>query len=208
MCPISNSTRSYSNIESSWQDGSTTTSATGKDFFKALIIKANSLPILDTFKYYGLKISESNKKTICPFLHHQGGKESTASFNWYPNTNMFRCFGCNVGGHATDFVSIMDRISKSKAAYKIINSYGKNITIDDIETETIDYSERLEIMIDFSNFVREYMTQYSQDKKFTNFVEWTLLTFDKCNEKHMLDNECFKHMIIDLKQRIMSYLCP
>jgi len=179
--------------ETSWETGDTTDASTRKAFFKNLVDRANSVPIVKIFKSYGLRLSEYNKDTICPFLDHKGGRESSASFTYYPPTNSFFCHGCRKGIYGTDFVVAMDGIPRAKAAYKILELFGGDVD-DDVEFETLDIAERLEIMMEFSNRVRDFR-QDNTDEKSLVFIENICQIYDDMNNKHKLDNESLRKFI-------------
>lgn len=200
MRNLSNKNGSISYGETSWETGDTATTTERKRFFTNLINKANSIPILKVFKLYNLKISKYNREIICPFLHHKGGRENSASFYYYPDTNSFWCHGCRTGLFGTNFVANMDKIPLIKAAYKILDTFGSDILDVDDEAgfETLDISERLDIMMDFSNCIREFRQKNTDEKSFI-FIEGICKVYDTLNNKHKLDNEALKQLVSKLK---------
>ena len=200
MRNISNNNRSISNGETSWEDGDFTDVAARKTFFKNLINRANSIPITFIFKLYGIRLSEYNKNTKCPFPSHKGGKENSASFLYYPETNSFYCFGCKTVGSCANFIANMDKTTLAKAAYKAIELFGSNSS-SDVEFETLDISERLEIMMDFSNSIREFR-QTNTDEMSYILIEKICQVYDSMNEKHKLDNESLRDLVNKLKTQI------
>lgn len=207
MCPISNESGSDTVLPSPWEDGDTSSSSSRKLQYKDLIKKANAVDIIEVFSFYRIKISESNRKIVCPFPHHKGGKETTPSFLYYPQTNTFWCFGCNTGSSGTDFVSIMDACSKVKAANKIIDLYGKSLLDEDIDTTSIDFNEKMNVMIEFSDFIRNKIIENNCDNDFLLFIEKNTASFDKMNEKYMLDVSAINLIINNIKKRIEDYKC-
>ena len=209
MRELSNITRSNSDSETSREDGDIAESFTG-NFDKNLNIfkRANSVPITKIFSYYGVRLDINNRKTFCPFPHHKNGRENTPSFWYYPETNTYCCFGCREGSTPSDFVSNMNRISKLSAAYKILEIFSN----EDIEVEELEIhnsSERLEIMLDFSNTVREFRQNYISEKDF-EFIEEICKIYDNINLKFQkqqkpLSNEALLKVVIALKERITSY---
>ena len=57
-----------------------------------------------------LKRAGSTFKTLCPFH-----KEKTPSFNVNPQMQLFKCFGCGVGGDVIKFVMLWDRLEFREA---------------------------------------------------------------------------------------------
>jgi len=204
MCNLSSTTGSNSYGETSWEDGDIATPSSGKTYNKDLINRANNISITEILRHYGLHLDPNNRKAICPFKSHKGGRENTASFMYYPDTNTFNCFGCGTGGSCCKFVSKMDGISEIKAAQKIIELFNCDI-IDDVEPSQENFSERFEIMIDFSNSVRDFRSEHTDQKSF-NFIEHVCSVYDTVNLKHKLSNEALSRLVEELKTRIASYL--
>jgi DNA primase len=176
------------------------------DNYKELVEKANTVSFPDLLRYYGINIDENNRKIICPFPSHKGGREATPSFYYYPQTNTFWCFGCKIGVGCCDFVAAKERISKIKAAQKIINLF--NLKIEDgINVEEASFTnpnERLEILLEFSDLVREFREKNRSEKDLI-FIEEISSVFDKINLKHNLDNLGLKSLINKLKVKIENY---
>lgn len=206
MCSLSNINRSDSLCPPSSEIGDAQTALANKQFYKDLIKKADSAPLLSVFKHYGLRIDAQNRKAICPFPKHKNGRESTPSLWYYPNTDTFWCFGCKTGVGCTDFVSSIENISRVAAAYKIIESYGSELAIDDLEPEhSINYSERLEILMNFSNFIRTFLVSNKDDRMSMLYGERITGILDKMNEKYSLENDALQSLIEKLKNKIIKY---
>lgn len=206
MCPISNSAGSFSDSSTSREDGDITEAFTRKDYYQDLIDKANTVSLIRIFKLYGLHLSEQNRKTICPFKFHKGGRESTPSFYYYADTNSFRCFGCATGGkssHGCEFVAAAEGINKIKAAQKILELFSADVDVDLIYNRE-NFSERLDIMMDFSNSVREFRKIY-QDEKSYEFIEAVCQIYDQHNLKRDLDNEALRSVVDQIKEKISLY---
>ena len=203
MCPIPSTSRPNSNSSPSGQAGDFTDSFAGKDYYKELIDKANSVPLAKLFKYFSLSLDANNRKIICPFKSHKGGRESTPSFTFYPDTNSFYCYGCNSGSKACDFVSKFIPCTKVQAAYKIFELFEADIDEDFICNKE-NFSERLTIMMDFSNAVLEFHQTFVSDKA-RIYVEELCKTYDALNLKHKLDNEALKSVVDQLKEFIKFY---
>jgi len=203
MRSISNSTRSISNVSSSGKAGNFTDLVDGEDDVKELISKANSVPLMRLFRYYGVRIDEVNRFIVCPFKSHKGGRENSASFKFYPETNSFWCFGCKTGITPVVFVATMENINYVRAAYKIIESFSEDIDEDNV-FDRDNFSERLEIMMDFSNVIREFREKFSSDKSF-EYIEEICSHYDAVNLKHDLTNEALRHIVDQYKHIISLY---
>jgi hypothetical protein len=208
MRNVPSTTGSFSYGETSWEAGDVAETSAGKAFYKELIAKANSVPIIRVLKFYGVKVDAIHCTTVCPFKSHKGGRETTASFKFYEETNSFFCFGCKIGGqrsHACEFVAAMEGISRSKAAQKIINLFSDDV---DPTAEYVDgssLSEQLEIMMDFSNTVREFRKSYL-DKESQDFIEKRCAVYDELNARRTMDNETLRSVIEHLKEQIKVYI--
>jgi DNA primase len=181
-------------------------SFTGNDTtYKDVVYQANSVPLAKVLNSYGLRIDERsyyNQKIICPFKSHKNGRESTPSFMFYPQTNTFTCFGCGAGSRACDFVSKMDRSNKFTAAHKILGLFSSSV--DDSPIERIDFSEKITILLDFSNTVREFH-QFHKDEESFKFIEMICEVYDDFHIKHEVNNKSLLSIVSKLKERINSY---
>lgn len=179
----------------------------GKDYYQDLIDRADTIPLIRVFKHYGIRLDEHNKKITCPFKAHRGGRESTPSFYFYPDTNSFYCFGCHIGGkssHGCLFMSEMDRLTKVRAAYKLLELFAEDVDEDNIHNQN-NFSERLKIMMEFSDAVREFYQTYSS-KEARVYVEMICEGFDSLNLKHKnLDNTALSRAVEDAKRFMSLY---
>lgn len=206
MCPIPNHTRSDSDSSSSGEAGSVAAAFTGKDYYQELIERADTVPLVKIFKLYNIRLSEYNKKVTCPFRGHQGGRESTPSFYYYPETNSFFCYGCHIGGkgsHGSAFIAEMDRCTKVQAAQKILHLFESDVDEDNIYSKE-DLEERLEIMMEFSNAVREFHQTFPTEHA-RLYVEAACKKYDSLNFKKKLNNEALRRIVEQLKEYIILY---
>jgi hypothetical protein len=203
MRTVPNTTRPISSSETSGKDGDFTVSFTGKSFYE-VIDRANSVVFTSIFKHYGIRLDEHNTKTTCPFLSHKGGRERTPSFNYYPYTNTFFCFGCKKGSTPVDFVAEKEKTTKLNAAYKILEWFGSEADNSELPAHE-NYSERLEIMMDFSNSVREFRSSHTSDKAF-EFIEYICRTYDDINTKRDLSNDALRSVVDNMKKVISAYI--
>lgn len=202
MRKISSTSRPNSSSESSGQSRDITTPFAGEGY-QNIVEQANTVSIKKIFAMYGIKLDNINRKTICPFKSHKGGRESTASFYYYPDTNTYYCYGCRQGSKPTDFVVYMDTCNKVTAAKKILEHF--YLDSDDLYlVDRQDFSERMEIMMKYSNAVRNFHLNFSDDKSFI-FIEEVCQVFDKLNDKHNLDNDALKSVVSQLIEEINNY---
>lgn len=204
MHTLSNQTRRDSQSTARSQTGSLQSSIEAQQFsIKDLIRKANLIPLPLLLLHYGLKIDEFNRKLICPFPTHQNGHESTPSFNFYPETNSFWCFGCKTGQRAVDFVIHKENISPYQAAKKILELWGSEIFFNELVLEQApNYQERLEILLEFSSHIRERMQTANGNKEEIDCIEQITFSFDRMNEKYSLDNAKLQQLVNELKGRL------
>ena len=207
MCSIPSPARSNSYGETSWDSGDSNITTPRKNYNQELIDQANTVPLPFIFKHYGVHIDSSIRKDICPFKSHKGGRESSPSFYYYPETNSFFCFGCKVGGkfaHGVEFISLFEEISRSKAAEKVINLFSQDVDLDNVNDEQ-NFSERLEMMLDFSEAVKLFRETYL-DLDSANYIENIICkTFDRMNDKFTLENDALKKVIENLKIQMKNY---
>lgn len=203
MCPIPNTSRSDSDGKTPGETGSVAASFAGKDYYQELIGRANSVPIGKLFKHYGIRVDVHNKKTSCPFKSHKGGRERTPSFYFYPETNSFNCYGCSTGGRCCDLVMRLENCTKVQAAYKILQQFESDVDEDNIY-DPEDLAERLQIMMDLSNTVREFYRTFSTEEAGV-YVEAACKKFDTLHLKKKLNNEALQRTVEQLKEYITLY---
>jgi hypothetical protein len=186
-------TRSFSNGETSWEDGNSQFPIKGLGNFKKLIDNANSVPLTKIFQHYGINLNEYNKKTTCPFSSHNSGRERTPSFSYYHKTNSYFCFGCKHGSTPVDFVAKIEGISKEKASEKIIEIFHSDVDENAVFNRE-SFDERLEIMMQFSNLVREFRKENPSEEAHV-FIENTCKLYDALNNKLTLSNEALRELV-------------
>lgn len=208
MRDLPNTDGSFGYGETPGETGDFRTSSERKAFFKELIAKANSVPLIRVMKYYGVKVDAQHPYSVCPFKNHKGGRENTGSFKYYDDTNSFYCFGCKIGkpqAHACEFVAAMEDISLAKAAYKIINLFGDDVDPNAEYVDGHNFSEQLEIMMDFANTVRDFRTTYL-DKESQDFIEIRSEVYDGLLARRNMDNDSLRSLVEHLKEQLKVYI--
>jgi len=193
MRNVQDTTRSASDSQSSFQDRDFTAAFTGQEAYKEIIKKAETVSLVKLFKYYHIRIDQFNRKCACPFIKHKGGRESTPSFYFYPETNTFWCFGCKTGSTPVDLVASMENCNKPQAALKILNSFSdglENYLPDANGKDT--YQEKLNIIFSFSSLVRDKIAKNPDN---LTKIEEICCSFDKMNDKYELDFDALKFLI-------------
>lgn len=203
MRHLSNTARSDSDSLSSWEDGDIAEAFTGQDYYQELIGQANTVPITKIFQHYNVRVDTHNRKTTCPFKAHKGGHERTPSFWFYPDTNTYCCFGCRNGSRVVDFVAIMECCSKGEAAQKVLQWFGSDVDEDRIYNDQ-DFVVRLNIMMDFSNTIREFHQTYSTEHALS-YVEPVCRIYDTLNLKRKPDNVALQRIVEQLKEYLIRY---
>jgi len=83
------------------------------------------LDIVDVISdYLPLERAGSNFKASCPFH-----PDKTPSFYVSPSKQIFKCFGCGVGGDAIKFVSLYENISYRESAIQLARKYGIKVRL-------------------------------------------------------------------------------
>jgi len=205
MCNISGTNRSHSGGEARRENRDASNSFTGKTYYNELVDKANTVPIINIFRYYNIPVNEFNTKTTCPFPSHKGGRERTPSFLYYAETNTFFCFGCGKGGGPCFFVMRMEGLSKFAAAQRIIDLFGPSVGEIDAEDPN-DFHDKIDLMLSFSNKIREFRYKFLDEESLI-FIEGVCQLYDDINCKHKLDNEALKSIVDDFIEEINLYEC-
>lgn len=166
---------------------------------KEQIKQANSIPIISVLGVYGIKINQYTKHIMCPFKQrHKDGQDKSPSFTIYPHTNSFWCFGCKTGSTPIDFVMNKRNISFHDAVIEILQILSNEINIDNTGSSTIDFNQRLDILVKFSSFIRSKIS--SSNPLDLEFIENICATFDEFNRKYN------KNMTNDALQSIVDIL--
>lgn len=212
MHTIYSSSRSNSGSNSSNTSRNIRTTAKTDQGFKIetqtqdLIDKASTVPIHLIFKLYGLKVDGSTKKIPCPFSEfHKNGIDKSPSFTIYHDTNSFYCFGCGESGNGVKFVSIIEGVSRYKAAYKILNALENEVDLNNLQIYNIDRSETLNILMGFSNYIRDKITN-NDNKEYLQFIDEVCMALDGLYEKYSpISNEALRVLIDRLKKKVDDY---
>lgn len=117
------------------------------------------LDIVDVIsEYISLERVGSNYRTNCPFH-----PDRTPSFYVSPSKQIFKCFGCGIGGDAIKFVSLYEGISYFEAALELAKKYGLKFDIKNVKK-----NEKILIALDkVSDFYREKL---SKTKEATEYL--------------------------------------
>lgn len=91
---------------------------------------------------------------LCPFHG-----EKTPSFNVSPVRNIFKCFGCGVGGNAVSFVMQLENYSYPEA----IRYLAKKYHIELKETQQTDEQMSLQAEADALYIINDFAAKYYQD---------------------------------------------
>lgn len=170
---------------------------------KDVILKANTVSLINIFKYYNLNLDHANRKIVCPFKHHKNGRENSGSFNFYPDSNSFWCFGCKTGTTPCDFVANIDDCNRIQAAEKILKQFNSSV-IDENFIEKESYQDTVEIMLNFSNNIRKFREKNTSETAFL-YIENICKIYDSINAKHNLTNDALNTVITQLLEKVHNY---
>lgn len=191
MHKISSEDRSIGGSASEWETGDFGQNTPfDREGLKETFNKANSAELIEIISKY-ISLSPGQFKIVCPFTDHKGGRESTPSFNIYPETNTFWCFGCKAGRKPVDFVSKIEGISKYQAALKIIESSEYDFVIDYDDS----HNGKLKELMEFSEYLNIKSQIYGVD-----YMEKYSKIFDDLNKKYDLNTEATKVAISKIKE--------
>ena len=95
-------------------------------------------------EYLNLERVGSNYRTNCPFH-----PDRTPSFYVSPSRQIFKCFGCGLGGDAIRFVSLYENVSYMQAALQLARRYGIRVRIKEDSSEDAEVLRVLEEVADF-----------------------------------------------------------
>ena len=97
----------------------------------------------------------------------------------------------------------MNRSTKVQAAHKLLEMFESDVDEDNIYDRE-SFSKMLEIMMDFSNTVREFYQTYPTEEARV-YVEVACKKYDALNLKHKFENEALSRTVEQLKEYINLY---
>lgn len=140
---------------------------------------------------------------ICPFKDHKGGKENSASFKVYNDTNTFHCFGCHKSGNPINFVSLYEKISIKDAVEKLLSLANSDEFMIDIESNTEDFNKKIQLLIDFSEEILKFKKNYSDEKSLL-YIDNLCKVYDNLNEN--LSSVALNEVNILMFKKIKKYI--
>jgi DNA primase len=118
----------------------------------------NRLDIVDVVSsYIELKKSGAGFKANCPFHG-----ENTPSFNVSPSKQIYKCFGCGLGGDAIKFVMEYEKLNYPETIEKLAQQY--NVTLKYTETRVDVFEGEKKIVEDLNGFFRKNL-DYEESAK-------------------------------------------
>jgi len=105
-----------------------------RSFVQELLSQVDIVDIIS--RYINLKQVGRNFSALCPFH-----PEKTPSFVVSPEKQIFKCFGCGVGGNAITFVEKYENISFYEAVKRVAEIAGIEVPVSDGEEELEEIEE-------------------------------------------------------------------
>ncbi len=124
----------------------------------------NTVNIVDLVGgYVGLRKRGQNYTALCPFH-----TEKTPSFSVSETKQIFKCFGCGVGGDVFAFVQRIENLSFPEAIHHLAERYGVPIPRSDPKaTEAASRRARLlELMQDATRFFSDSLTSNAEAQSY------------------------------------------
>ncbi len=121
-----------------------------------------------------LKKAGSNYKACCPFHN-----EKTASFIVNPSKGIFKCFGCDKGGNAIEFIKEYEKVEFKEAVEigaKILNlnfEWNKSANFDDVKFK---HEESLKIAC---NIIEQFFMEQVNHKEAQEYIKKRNLAIPK-----------------------------
>jgi DNA primase len=117
------------------------------------------LDIVDVIgRYIELKKAGANFKANCPF--HD---ENTASFVVSPSKQIYKCFGCGVGGDSIGFVMEYEKLNYAEAIEKLANEY--NVELRYTKGQKSIY-QRSNLLEELNQYFRRVLQNTPQAKEY------------------------------------------
>lgn len=101
--------------------------------------------------YVNLKRRGVNMIGLCPFHN-----EKTPSFTVSPSKNIYKCFGCGVGGNAVQFLMEHEQLSFPEAIRHLAKKYGIELEETQVSTEYMEERQKMESLYIVNQFAKTY----------------------------------------------------
>ncbi len=108
--------------------------------------------------YIELKKSGANFKANCPFHG-----ENTPSFVISPSKQIYKCFGCGIGGDAIKFVMDYEKLTYPEAIEKLADQFGVHLQYTDNHQDSFHDKKILE---NYNNFLRKQLNYNHEAKNY------------------------------------------
>ena len=151
-----------------------------EDEQKKIIAAANDTLLLDqVFSKYKVRLEETYSasgwafKGQCPFDDH---RDSTPSFGYNPDLNVFNCFGCHRGGKSVEFIAYKEGRPKINVARDILHAYGVS---DKVAADIIGFNfDRIKsILFGYADYVLSFKKKHAYSKaalEYARSVNWSI----------------------------------
>jgi len=117
--------------------------------------------ILEIAGKYGIEVTKQGGVYVAYCCFHDDTGRPNLTF--YPETNSYFCYSCNVGGDIIQFVSLIEGISRQEATNKIYERL--DFLLDHLninKKEPCNEVANLQISKLFNQFLKEYPSKLSQ----------------------------------------------
>ncbi|MGD9160627.1 MAG: CHC2 zinc finger domain-containing protein [Desulfobacteraceae bacterium] len=139
-----------------------------------------SIDLVALVQSRGIPLKKNGKgyKGLCPF--HE---DKTPSLSVNPDTNLWRCFGCDAGGDVISFIEYMDKVDFKEAVKQLSAISGqpsaKRKTTTNKPTGSLSVKDRRLL----GKVVSYYQHAFTEDSRGINYLK---------NERGIKDNQSFK----------------
>lgn len=104
--------------------------------------------------YVSLKRSGNNLTGLCPFHN-----EKTPSFNVNPARNIYKCFGCGVGGDPVNFLMELEQLSFPDAIRRLAAKYNLKLEERELSPEVRQEQQERDSLLIVNDFARRYFSE-------------------------------------------------
>ncbi|MGN8512489.1 DNA primase [Helicobacter pylori] len=155
----------------------------------------NIVSVVDVIeKYLDLYKCGANLKACCPF--HD---ERSASFMVSQEKNIYKCFGCGVGGDAFQFLQEFKKISFTEAIEEIASMYNYPLEYDNNEEK--QEKERLKEVLAFANSL--FKERILKESNILEYLNRRGVTLEKVKDYDL--GFCTNEEKDELKKRFSPY---
>lgn len=173
------------------------------DSTNLLAILNKQVSLQDILRSFSVKFTETpspsgwSLKSCCPFKDH---RDSSPSFFYNQQENIFNCFGCSRGGGPVQFVSYYYDLTTPEAIDKLVSEYKNSLDFDDLEESIpdVNISSIVDLLSEYSDFHYHFLKNHDFSNQAFEYIKNINMLFD-CYIQTCIKNKSFNREAISAR---------